>query len=178
MKLHEETVDSQVIYDGRIIKVRKDAVKLCNGKITSREVVEHPGGVCIAAIDDEKNIYVVDQFRYPMGAVVTELPAGKLEWGEDPDSAAVRELCEETGCTAKTMRKMGVTYPSPGYCGEVLHLYVATGLMHGQQSLDEDEFLTCRKFPLSQAVEMVMSNEIKDSKSQILIMMAKSILEA
>ncbi len=176
MKLIEKTVSSQTVFEGKIITVLRDVAELPDGNTATREVVRHPGGVCMAAVDDERNVYMVEQFRYPVGEVVLELPAGKLEWGEEPDGAAVRELKEETGLTAKTMRRMGAIFPSPGYGAERLYIYVATGLSAGEQKLDAEEFLNVKKLPLKKAVEMVMRNEIKDAKTSMLLMMADRLL--
>ncbi len=177
MKLSEKTKSVETIFEGKIIRVHKDIAVLQNGREATREVVEHPGGVCIAAVDSNRNIFLVDQFRYPMGEVVTELPAGKLEWGEDPDSAAERELKEETGFTADSIKCLGVTYPSPGFSAEKLYLYLATGLHEGEMNLDEDEFLNCYKTPLSEAVKMVEDNRIKDGKSVSLILLADKLVK-
>ena len=178
MDFFEKTKDSETVYSGRIVTVKRDKVELSDKTEAAREVVEHPGGVVIAAIDDAAQIYVVDQFRYPMQKVLTELPAGKLEWGEDPDKAAERELREETGLTAKEIKRIGEIYPSPGYCGEILYLYLATGLTQGEQELDEGELLRCRRIPFEAALEMVLDNTIKDAKSIALISMAKKYLES
>jgi ADP-ribose pyrophosphatase len=107
-----------------------------------------------------------------MREVITELPAGKLEWGEEPDAAAERELREETGLAASELRRVGVIYPSPGYCGEKLYLYIARGLTQGEQRLDEGERLNCRRIPMAEAVELALGNGIKDAKSIVLILLA------
>ena len=117
------------------------------------------------------------QYRYAVGEDVLELPAGKLEPGEDPDDAIVRELKEETGCTADSIIKVSASFPSPGYTSEVLHLYIARGLHHGDQHLDEDEDLDAFRIPLADAVKMVMNGEIRDSKTQTLILMAEKLLK-
>ena len=166
MKLEEKTVKKNYIYHGRIINVRNDDAELPNGKPCRREVVEHPGGVCIAALTEDNELLFVRQFRYPYMEVIPELPAGKLEKGEDPFETGKRELEEEAGCVAD---------PSPGYCGEIIHLYAAKGLTYTHQHLDVDEFLNVEKIPLETAVEMVMSNEIKDGKSQAAVLKVKQL---
>ena len=168
MDLTETTIDSKRLFTGGLVSVRRDAVRLSNGCESVREVVDHPGGVVIAAVQGE-NVYMVEQFRYPMMENITELPAGKLEWGEDPGEAAVRELREETGLTALTLTSVGVLYPSPGYSGEKLYLYIAQGLRQGEQDLDEGELLHCRSMPLAEALSMVYDNTIKDAKTIALL---------
>ncbi len=176
MELIEKTHLSETVFEGRVFSVKRDVAELSNGALASREVVVHNGGVCIAAIDEDKNVWLVKQFRYPFMKVLTELPAGKLEKGEDPDHAAARELKEETGFSAKSIVRVSQSYPSPGYCGEILYLYIATGLTAGEQHLDADEFLNCFKLPLIDAVKMVLNKEICDAKTQTLLLMANSLL--
>jgi ADP-ribose pyrophosphatase len=175
MKLEEKTVKKNYIYYGRIINVRNDDAELPNGKPCRREVVEHPGGVCIAALTEDNELLFVRQFRYPYMEVIPELPAGKLEKGEDPFETGKRELEEEAGCVADEYYDLGKFYPSPGYCGEIIHLYAAKGLTYTHQHLDVDEFLNVEKIPLETAVEMVMSNEIKDGKSQAAVLKVKQL---
>ena len=141
-----------------------------DGREARREMVEHPGGVCIAALTDRKELLFVRQYRYPYGEVVLELPAGKLEYGEDPLLAGKRELQEETGATAREYTDLGKLYPSPGYCGEVIHMYMATGLSYGEASPDEDEFLELERIPLERAAQMVLDNEIRDAKTQAAVL--------
>ncbi|MEA4912927.1 MAG: NUDIX hydrolase [Oscillospiraceae bacterium] len=171
MEFQETQERSEIVFDGRILRVRRDTALLHNGKRALREVVEHPGGVCIAAVDKEKNVWLVDQFRYPFMQTVTELPAGKLERGEAPDPAAARELREETGFTADSIERVGAIYPSPGFSDEVLHMYIATGLHAGAMQLDEDEFLRCYSQPLDEAVARVLSGEIRDAKTVALLLL-------
>ena len=170
MKLEEKTVNKNYIYQGRILNLRRDDAVLPNGKPCVREVVEHAGGVTVAALTDDDELIFVRQFRYPYMKVLLELPAGKLEKGEDPLESGKRELLEETGCTAEEYISLGEFYPSCGYTDEVIYLYLAKGLKFGSQSLDEDEFLNVEKIPLEKAVKMVMSNEIKDGKTQAAIL--------
>ena len=160
------------IYKGKIVNLRVDDALLPNGTTAKREVVEHPGGVCVAALTDNNELMFVEQFRYPYFEVVLELPAGKLEYGEDPFEAGKRELREETGATASEYEDLGKLYPTPGYCGEIIHMYLAKNLSFGEQDLDSDEFLEVKKIPLEKAFRMVMNNEIRDSKTQVGIVKA------
>lgn len=172
MHLQEKTVDTEPIFDGKIIKVRKDKAELENGSVVTRELVIHPGGVCVVPVNEKGEVYLVKQFRYPFQEVLTEIPAGKLEVGEDHRSAGLRELKEEVGAECESFEYLGVMYPSVAYLTEKIHMYLATGLSFGEQSLDEDEFLDVEKMPLSQAVEMVINGEIKDGKTQTALLLA------
>ena len=152
MELTEKTIDSREIFKGRIIRVRLDTVRLPNGKEGIREVVEHPGGVAILAIDSEDRVLLVRQYRYPFERVMTEVPAGKREPGEPPFITAQRELQEEVGATADTWTELGTLIPSPGCYGETLYLYMAQDLHFGATHPDEDEFLEPLRVPLDEAV--------------------------
>ena len=165
MNLNEQPLSADYKYRGRIINLRVDTALLPNGSSATREVVEHPGGVCVAALTEDGCLLFVRQFRYPYQKVLLELPAGKLDPGEDP-----RELREETGAEAARYESLGELYPSPGYCGEIIHLYAATGLTFGQMSPDEDEFLEVEKIPLEEAARMVLDNEIADAKTQAAVL--------
>lgn len=170
MDLTEKQLSFEYKFKGRIVNMRVDDALLPNGATAKREVVEHNGGVCVAPLDSDYNLYFVKQFRYPYMEVVTELPAGKLEKGEDPLEAGKRELREETGAVANKYISLGKLYPTPGYCGEIIYMYLATDLELGDQSPDEDEFLEVYKIPLKKAVEMVMNGELPDSKTQTMIL--------
>ncbi len=170
MKLIETTINKNYVYNGKIINVRRDDAALYNGKPCIREVVEHNGGVCVAAITDKKELLFVRQFRYPYSEVILELPAGKLEKGEDPFEAGKRELEEETGFVAGKYYSLGKFYPTPGYCGEIIHLYAASNLQETQINPDDDEFLELERITVDKAVDMVLAGEIPDGKSQALIM--------
>lgn len=170
MKLTEKTIESKEIFDGKVIRVIHDKVELEDGNTAMREVVEHPGGVCVAALDDDDNMLFVKQFRYPYKEVLLELPAGKLEKGQTPLENGKRELLEETGAIGREYMTLGKLYPSPGYCGEIIHMYFCKIDRYEQQQLDEDEFLNVEKLPLSKAVEMVLNNEIADAKTQCAVL--------
>ena len=171
---HTETkLESKEIFDGHVIHVTLDTVRLEDGRTSLREVVHHHGGACVLPIDDEGCIYLVRQFRYALGEEIWELPAGKLEKGEDPFEAGKREFKEECGATADSYFSLGEVYPSPGYCGEIIHLYGAAGLHFGQQHLDEGEYLDVVRMPLDEAVRRVMTGEIKDAKTAIAILKLK-----
>ncbi|MCR5685685.1 MAG: NUDIX hydrolase [Lachnospiraceae bacterium] len=172
----EKTLSTKEIFTGRIIKVHVDDVELENGKKGYREVVDHPGGVCVAAVTACKELLFVRQFRYPYHEVCLELPAGKLEPGEDPADAIKRELKEETGCTGKNWQFMGNLYPSPGYCGEIIRLWMCeVDTESSEQDLDEDEFVECERISIEKAMDMVMKGEIPDAKTQVLIMKAAKL---
>lgn len=168
--LFERQLSSETIYRGRIISVYNDEVQLPNGDKAHREYVDHVGGAAILPLDADGNVLLVRQFRYPYRSVIYEIPAGKLEKGEDPLVTAKRELEEETGYVADSMRPYGVFYPSPGYTDERLFLYVAEGLHKTAAHLDEDEFVDVYRFPLATVLQMVRSNEIKDGKTCYTVM--------
>ncbi|MEG0663621.1 MAG: NUDIX hydrolase [Clostridia bacterium] len=176
-QLYEKTINSKTIYEGKIINLKVDEIELCNKKTSTREWIEHNGGVCVIAIDDDENIYLVNQFRYPYKEIVTEVPAGKREGNEDPLACAKRELLEETGFKANEYKFLGEMYPSPGYVGEIIYIYLATGLEKSEQSLDEDEFLTVEKISLEKAVEDVLSGKIKDAKTQCAVLKTKLLIK-
>lgn len=176
MECIEKRIDGEVKYSGIIVKVRLDHAELENGKVVRREVVEHPGGVGILPIDDEGNCYMVRQFRYPFSRQLLEIPAGKLENGEEPLTCAVRELSEETGLEADELVELGACYTSPGFSSEVLHLYLARGLHAGKAHLDEDEFLNVEKHSLEELLEMADRRELPDAKTVIAILKADRLL--
>jgi len=177
MKLTEKTLSREYRYRGKIINLRVDRAQLENGRVVSREVVEHPGGVCIGALTEQGELLFVRQFRYPYGKVVRELPAGKLEPGEDPLEAGKRELKEETGAIGEDYQFLGGLYPSPGYTDEIISLYACRVKASGESHPDDDEFLEVDRVPLGRAVELVMNNELPDSKTQALILKIAYLVE-
>ena len=163
--MEERTLDSQRIYEGRVVNLRVDTVVLPSGRETTREVVEHGECVAIVALDSEGNAILVRQFREPVERTLLEIPAGGVEPGEDPAQSAVRELGEETGYHAGKMRSLGGFYSSPGFCTEYLHLFLATELEQGSPSPMEDEMIDVVCVPLSEIPNLVTSGEICDAKS-------------
>ena len=174
----EKTLNSDTRFEGRVFTLTVDTVELENGRTSTREVVHHNGGACIAALTENDEVYLVRQFRYPFGQELWELPAGKLEKGEDPFEAAKRELGEECGLTAEHFVDLGPVYPTVGYCSEIIYCWAATGLAPCDMHLDEDEFLTPEKVPFDRAVEMVLSGEIRDSKTAIALLKIKALRDA
>lgn len=177
MHLEEKTLESNLVYDGKIVKLYRDKALLENNCEVFREVIKHPGGVCVVPLTEDNKVIMVTQFRYPSGKVLTEIPAGKLEWGEDHFTCGKRELKEETGCTAKKFDYLGCLLPTPAYDTEVIHMYLARELSQAEQKLDEDEFLDVKKVPFQKAVEMVMNGEITDAKTQLALLKTKILLE-
>ena len=169
MDFEEKTLDTSVVYSGRILELKKDRVLLPDGKEGVREIIEHGGG---SAVVCEKNgkILMVKQFRYAYKETVWEIPAGKVNRGEDPLKTAFRELQEEGGVKAEKMELLFTVYPSPGYTNEILRIYRATGLSDCQSGLDEDEFLTAEWIEKSLLKEMIGKGEIKDAKTLIALL--------
>lgn len=172
MAHYEQSLSQSYVYRGKIVALRVDTARLENGATAAREVVEHPGGVCVLPLDDRGNVTLVRQFRYPYMQELLELPAGKRSPGEDPLECGKRELTEETGLRAEHYTSLGQLYPSPGYLNEIIWLYLATGLTEVGQHLDEDEFLDVCTLPLDQAVRQVLAGEIQDAKTQTALLKA------
>ncbi len=166
----EAMLESKEIFNGRVIRVTLDKVQLEDGTTSTREVVHHHGGACVLPVDADGNVTMVRQFRYALGEELWELPAGKLEAGEDPFEAAKRELSEECGLTADTYTELGVVYPTVGYDSEKIYLWAAEGLHTVDQHLDAGEFLDVVKMPFAQALGLVMDGTIKDSKTQVALL--------
>lgn len=178
MELTEKTIASKSVFDGRILHITLDDVELPNGKKSKREVVNHPGGVAVAALDEDNNLLFVKQYRYPYKEVVLELPAGKLEKGSTPLENGKRELLEETGAQGYSYVSLGAVYPSPGYTSEIIHLYVCKIKTVGSSCPDDGEFLNVEKIPLDKAVEMVLNNLIPDAKTQIAVLKTAALLQS
>lgn len=177
MNLEEKQLSYDYKFKGRIINLRVDEALLPNGSTATREVVEHNGGICVVPITEKGEVLMVEQYRYPYSEVVLEIPAGKRDGNEEPLEGGKRELREETGAVAENYTFLGELYPTPGYCGEIIYMYLATGLSYGETDPDEDEFLNLKKIPLKTAVEMIMSGEIKDAKTQAAILKAERLLK-
>ena len=176
MDLTERFVSREDKFSGRILTVHVDTVTLPDGSVATREVADHPGGVAIVALDDDNNVLLVEQFRYVFNEPVLEIPAGKLEKGEDPYLAALRELKEETGATPGLFQPLGKLYPSPGCYGETLHLFLARNLTFGDAKPDEDEFLRADRMPLDVLLQRILRNEIADAKTVAGVLKAKLYL--
>ena len=164
-KLIEKTVGSKRVFEGRFLSVRVDTVDLSNGRRSTRDIVEHAGGVVIAAVTEDKKIVLVRQFRQALGRIVLELPAGVLKKGEKERTAALRELEEETGFCAKKIKRIFSAYASPGYSNELLHYYLAENLQPMKQQLDEDELVEVDILPLDVCLKMIEAGKIKDNKT-------------
>jgi len=177
MELTEKKLDSRLVYDGGLLKVYRDTVELVNGRTAWRELIRHPGAVVMVPVDGEGYTYLVRQFRYPYDRVVLEVPAGKLEYGEDPFEAAKRELSEEIGAEASQWTDMGEMLPTPGYSDELQHVYLAQGLTFGESHPDEDEFLELVRLPLREAAEMAVDGRIQDAKTVAVLLKAWSKLK-
>lgn len=165
MDCEEKKIDGTLLYDGRILQLYRDRVLLPDGSQADREYVHHTGGSSVLAVDGEKNLYLVEQYRYPYHEMILEIPAGKLNAGESAYECALRELKEETGLTAARLRDLGVIYPTPAYTDEPLHIFLAEDFTEGESRLDEHEFLNLKKIALSQALKMIDANQIRDSKT-------------
>ena len=176
MELEEKKLSSEEIFDGVAIHLFRDEILLPNGNKGVREVIRHPGAVCVIPVTEDGDVIFVNQFRYAFNKVTLEVPAGKLEKGEDPLEAAMRELSEETGLSAKNVIYLGELYTTPALIDEVIHMYLATDLVEGKQHLDEDEFINTLRMPLSEAVQKVMNGEIKDAKTQTILLKAEKYL--
>lgn len=165
--MKEKRLSSSEIYKGKIIKVKVDDVELKNGYKTKREVVESENGVAILALDNEKKIILVKQFRYPVGKDLLELPAGKINRGESSFQAAKREFLEETGYEARQWVFLTCFYTSPGFCNEKMYIYLAKNLIPGRQKLDEGEILKVEKYSLEELWNMITEGKIEDAKTII-----------
>ncbi len=170
MELREKTLSQEYIYRGKILNLRRDLAELPNGKTAAREVVEHHGGVAVIAVTDEDDVLFVRQFRYPSGELLLEVPAGKLEAGEEPLPAAIRELHEETGAKAARIYELGWFYVSPGYTTERLYIYAADGLSFGAQALDEDEFLNVERMKFDDALKIALGEGFHDAKTDAAVL--------
>ena len=177
MDMKETRIGGELIYDGIIVHLFKDDVTLPNGKNAVREVIRHQGAVCVVAVDNNNNIYLVKQFRYPFNDVITEIPAGKLDAGETPLEGAARELREETGIIANNYEYLGELYTSPAFLDEVIHMYLATDLSFVEQDPDEDEFVEVEKVNIDDFVKEILNGKIPDSKTQTAVLKAYLLLK-
>lgn len=170
-ELSEEKLDSTRVFDGVILHVDKDSVRLPNGHTATREAIRHIGAVCVLPVTDDHEFVLEHQYRYPIDKIIIELPAGKLDSkDEDHLLAAKRELLEETGVTADEWIDLGYFYPAGAYSDEKIKMFIAKKLTFGQSKPDEDEFVTVVKVPAEKAIRMVMDGDIPDAKTQIAIL--------
>jgi len=165
MTSREHTVQSQQIYQGRVVGLRVDTVQLPQGNMTKREIVEHGGSVAVVPLDMEMNVLLVRQYRKPVDQELLEVPAGGLDEGEEPDACARRELQEETGYSASQMEHLASFFTTPGFCDEEMHAYLATGLLAGRPRPEADESIEVVRVPLASILEMIQQGEIRDAKS-------------
>ena len=177
MHLAEKKLSSEQKFDGIVVKLFVDQVELEDGRSAVRELIKHPGGVCVVPVNEKGEIFMVKQFRYPFSEVLTEIPAGKLEYGEDHRACGLRELKEEIGAEAGRFDYLGCLYPTVAYDTEVIHMYLARGLSFGDRHLDEDEFIDVVKLPFSEAVQMVYEGKFPDAKTQLAILKAARLME-
>lgn len=175
MEYTEDTLSKKEIFDGKVISLRVEKVKLCDGRVEDREIVAHNGGVGVIAFDDDNNVFMVRQYRLAARRSMLEIPAGKLEKGEDPFECGKRELTEETGYRAKHFEHLGEFFVSPGYCEEKINLYLARDLEFVGQHLDDGEFLNVEKYSMDELTDMVINNKINDAKTVIAILKAAII---
>ena len=174
--LYEKKLTSKQIFDGKVVKLFVDTVELPDGREAIREIVRHPGAVCVIPVTNDGEVIMVKQYRYAFEQIMLEIPAGKLEPGEDPLEAVKRELEEESGVVANNIEYMGEIFTTVAIFDEKIHAYLATDLVFNNAHPDDDEFLEVEKIPLKTLVDMVMNGEIKDSKTQICILKAHKLL--
>ena len=170
MRLEEERVKTINGYRGIIVNTRLDYARLPDGTMALREVVEHPGGVAVLPLEADGTVWCVRQYRYPFSEVLLEVPAGKLERGEEPEQAARRELSEETGLEAGKLTYLGYHYCSPGYNSEVLHIFLAQDLRHGRSHPDAGEFLAVEKHTLQELTDLALAGELPDTKTAVAVL--------
>ena len=169
MELYEKKISEQKVYEGKIFDVYSDKVELPNKQTSTRDWVKHNGGAAILVLDQDKNVYLVEQYRYSVGRVVLEIPAGKIDKGENPYNSALRELEEELGFKAEKIEPLGVILPTVGYVSERIHLYLATEYELSKQHLDEGEFVNVVKMPLATLIDKIENFEIEDAKTVIAV---------
>ena len=174
----EKTVSRETVFQGKIVTLHLDRVQMPNGTMAERELVAHPGGVGVVALTPDDKVIMVRQFRKPLEKVIWEIPAGKLDPGEEPETCGRRELEEETGYRAKSFVSLGYMYPSPGFTDEVTHIYLARELYRGESHPDPDEYLDVVAVPFSEILEKVMQNEINDAKTVAGILKAWHIIQS
>ena len=177
MRLDEKKLGTISRYQGIIVNTRLDRALLPDGSIALREVVEHPGGVAVLPLEADGTVWCVRQFRYPFSEELLEVPAGKLEPGEEPERAARRELSEETGLEPGEMIYLGRHYCSPGYNSEVLHIFLARDLRHGASHPDAGEFLAVEPHSIAELTELALAGELPDTKTAIAVLKTRLLLD-
>lgn len=179
MDLTETSLSSEPVFDGALLHVRRDTVRLPDGETSQREWIEHPGAAAVVPVDDRGRVVLVRQFRFAPRREFWEVPAGKLDpTGETPLELAQRELAEEVGLAADRWTPLGTTYPAIGYSDEAIHLFLAEGLTDAQRESDDDEFVEPFRVPLAEAVAMARRGEIEDAKSCVALLLAHAALGA
>ena len=176
MDMTEKTLRREDKFQGKIVSVHVDEVLLPNGNTSIREVVDHVDGVAVLPLDQDNNVLTVTQYRYVFHRPILELPAGKLDPGEDPVTGALRELKEETGAEPTEFSSLGRIIPAPGCYGETLHLFLARGLKMGDQHLDPDEFLNVERIPFDEMVQRCLNGDIEDAKTVAAVLRTKLLL--
>lgn len=175
-KLTEKLLNSEMIYDGRIVHLYADTVQLPNGHTARREVVRHSGAVAIVPIDGDGNVILVRQYRHAAGRILLEIPAGTLNRGEDPDLCAAREMQEETGYKPGHLQKIGGIFVAPGYTSEFIHLYLATDLSMSRLDMDDDEFIEIEHLPIEEVIRRIKTGQIVDGKTVSAVLLAREII--
>lgn len=177
MKLIEKTMNSELIYDGKVVHLYKDTVELPNGNTSHREFIRHIGAVCVVPVTDDGKVILEKQYRYAVGLVLDEIPAGKLDFAdENPRDAALRELAEETGAVPRELIELGDYYGTPAIAGERIRMFLAKGLTFGSTNRDKDEFMEIYEIPLEEAAKKVLRGEFPDGKTQAAILRAAAML--
>jgi ADP-ribose pyrophosphatase len=173
-----ELLSRELKYSGRIFKFSIDQVRFQSGATVQIDVIHHNGGAAVVALTDKEEVVLVKQYRHPMGEYLLELPAGKIEIGDTPEQTATKELAEEAGFKAKTLKLLTTTYPAPGYCGERLYIYLAESLEPVKQQLDFDEEIEVVYLPFIKACEMIFNGEIRDAKTIIGLLATERLLRS
>ena len=176
MIVEEKTISSDRIYTGKVISLKVDTVEIENKGYQKREIVEHQGAVAIVALTDDDKVVLIKQFRKPIEQVIWEIPAGKLEIGENPKDCAIRELKEETGYSATNINLIHKFFTSAGISNPKIYIFLATGLSKGEPEFDEDEIIEKYEIDINEARNMVINNEIEDAKTAIGILLAKELI--
>lgn len=177
MKNVEQTIKSDKVYQGKIINLRIDTVELPDQKYSKREIIEHPGAVAVIPITEDNKIVMVKQFRKSVEEYLLEVPAGKLEIGEEPLECAKRELLEETGYKSNNLEYLFKFYTSPGFCNETISIFVAKDLVMDIAQPDEDEYIEIEKYEIDELIEKISKEEIKDAKTITSILYIKNFLK-